>query len=41
MTREVAGVLYQTYHDILGTLVGTINNPDKWVLRGRPDPDDS
>jgi four helix bundle protein len=36
MTREEGAELYQTYHDILGTLVGMINNCEKWVLPGKP-----
>ena len=28
--------LFQVYHEILGTLVGMINNVDKWILPGKP-----
>src|SRR3954447_19511706 len=33
-TREDAAALYQTYHEVLGTLVGMINHAEKWVLPG-------
>jgi four helix bundle protein len=39
--KEEGTVLFQTYHEILGTLVGMINNPDKWVLPGRPKDDNN
>jgi four helix bundle protein len=39
MTPANGKELYQCYHDILRTIVGMINNPEKWILRGRPDPD--
>jgi four helix bundle protein len=29
---EPARVLYQTYEEILGTLVGMINHPETWVI---------
>jgi len=35
MSREDARVLYQTYDEILATLVGMITNPQTWILPGR------
>ena len=35
MNREEAVELYRAYHEILRTLVGMINNCEKWVLPGR------
>jgi four helix bundle protein len=36
LKKEDGATLFQTYHEILGTLVGMINNPDKWILPGQP-----
>lgn len=33
MDREQAAALYQTYHEILATLVGMINHPETWVIQ--------
>ena len=30
--RDEATVLYQTYNEILGTIVGMINHPETWTL---------
>lgn len=30
--RDKAATLYQTYNEILGTLVGMINHPETWVI---------
>ncbi len=30
--REPAATLYQTYAEIIGTLVGMINHPETWIL---------
>lgn len=35
VARDAAAELYQTYHEVLATLVGMINHADKWVLPGR------
>ena len=35
--KEDAKQLFQTYHDILRTIVGMINHPEKWVLPGKPE----
>lgn len=35
MTKTDAAALYQTYYEVLSTLVGMINNPGKWCLPGR------
>ncbi|MEZ4592473.1 MAG: four helix bundle protein [Chloroflexota bacterium] len=32
MDRGEAAALYQTYNEILGTLVGMINHPETWVI---------
>ena len=32
MDRDEAAALYQTYNEILGTLVGMINHPETWVI---------
>jgi four helix bundle protein len=32
MDREAAMGLYQTYDQVLGTLVGMINHPDTWII---------
>lgn len=32
MEREEAAVLYQTYNEILGTLVGMITHPETWTI---------
>jgi four helix bundle protein len=40
LDKEVAAELFQTYHEILGTLVGMINNADKWILPGRSNDQD-
>ncbi|MCA9919377.1 MAG: four helix bundle protein [Anaerolineales bacterium] len=32
MNRDEAAALYQTYNEILGTLVGMINHPETWVI---------
>mgnify|MGYP006969523461 CR=1 FL=1 len=32
MNRDEAAALYQTYNEILGTLVGMINHPQTWVI---------
>jgi four helix bundle protein len=32
MERDEAAALYQTYNEILGTLVGMINHPETWVI---------
>lgn len=32
MDRDDAAALYQTYNEILGTLVGMINHPETWVI---------
>jgi four helix bundle protein len=37
LSKPDGAELFQTYHEILGTLVGMINNADKWVLPGRPE----
>jgi four helix bundle protein len=39
LKKEDATEFYQVYHEILGTLVGMINNADKWILPGRPKED--
>lgn len=36
LPREAGAELYQTYNEVLGTLVGMVNHCDKWVLPGRP-----
>jgi four helix bundle protein len=36
LARDDAAQLYQAYHEVLATLVGMINNCEKWVLPGRP-----
>ena len=36
MSRDDGAALYQAYHGVLATLVGMINNCEKWVLPGRP-----
>jgi four helix bundle protein len=35
LEREPARVLYQTYEEVIGTLVGMINHPETWVIRPR------
>jgi four helix bundle protein len=35
LERTQAQSLYRIYDEILGTLVGMINNPDSWLLTGR------
>lgn len=30
--REVGSKLYKTYDEVIATLVGMINHPDKWIL---------
>ena len=35
MVRDEAATLYQTYDNILATLVGMINHPKSWVLPGK------
>lgn len=35
LNRDEAATLYQTYDDILRTIVGMINHPQSWVLPGR------
>ena len=32
MDRDEAAALYQTYNEILGTMVGMINHPETWVI---------
>jgi four helix bundle protein len=32
MPREDAKLLYQTYHTVLGTIVGMINHPETWLI---------
>src|SRR6267154_1313538 len=32
MERETGASLYQTFHEILGTLVGMINHPETWTI---------
>lgn len=32
MDRDDAAALYQTYNEILGTLVGMINHPETWII---------
>jgi four helix bundle protein len=32
LNREDAAALYQTYNEILRTLVGMINHPETWVI---------
>lgn len=32
MDREVAAELYRTYDEVLGTIVGMINHPEKWII---------
>ena len=32
MPRDDAKPLYQTYHAVLGTLVGMINHPETWLI---------
>lgn len=33
LKREEATPLYQTYREVIGTLVGMINHPETWVIR--------
>jgi four helix bundle protein len=33
LEREAARALYQTYDEVIGTLVGMINHPETWVIR--------
>ena len=33
LDREQAAALYKTYDQIIGTLVGMINNPEKWIIQ--------
>ena len=40
MAKEVGTELFQAYHEILGTLVGMVNNADKWILPGQPKDDE-
>ena len=40
LQKEDATELFQAYHEILGTLVGMINNADKWILPGQPKGDE-
>jgi hypothetical protein len=32
MNREDAAALYQTYNEVLRTIVGMINHPETWVM---------
>jgi len=32
MERDEAAALYQTYNEILGTMVGMINHPETWII---------
>lgn len=34
--RDTAAVLYQTYDEIISTLVGMINHPETWVIDYSP-----
>jgi four helix bundle protein len=36
LKKDDGAALFQTYHEILGTLVGMMNNVDKWILPGQP-----
>ncbi len=36
MDRDRAAALYQTYHAIIGTLVGMRNHPQTWLLGANP-----
>lgn len=33
LKREEAASLYAVYREVIGTLVGMINHPEKWVIR--------
>jgi four helix bundle protein len=35
MDRDKAGPLYQTYEQVLGTLVGMVNHPETWLIGPR------
>jgi four helix bundle protein len=35
LNKQEATELFQTYHEIIATLVGMINNVDKWILPGQ------
>jgi four helix bundle protein len=35
MERDIAASLYQTYHEILSTIVGMINHPETWIIAPR------
>ena len=35
LRRDEVAVLYRTYNEIMGTLVGMINHSESWVLPGR------
>lgn len=37
LPKSEATELYQHYHEVLATIVGMINHPEKWVLPGKPD----
>jgi four helix bundle protein len=38
LTRETAVELFKTYDAVIGTLVGMINHPERWVLPARRKP---